>query len=490
MVVNYLARKTILSTITIVLLLGMGTYNPVQAIPGPSQPDSLIPGRVAEKVKSKYDPSQEYAVYLPAEYSDEKPWPVVLIMDPRGRALPALDLFREGAEKLGYILLSSYNTRSDGPEEPNVKALNAMINDALNHFSANQNRIYLAGFSGTTRLSWPYGYQLDPYVAGVIGFGAGPAPTFFFSIEVPREGIAFSYYGGSGYHDFNYFELLQFEKSLVETDFPYVQNFYEGPHRWAPKEICTDAMHWMELRAMAEGLRTKDQAFIDQYKTALMKEAAQLEEENKLYEAYRLYDRIQRSFTALSDISRAEDRMKDLERSRSVKRAIKTLENGIGRYQRFKKEFSNYLKIFRTANPVPDVDEIINVLNVRDLMEEASDSTHPYRARTAQVILENIYVRFSFYETRDLLENDDAARAVPLLKVSELIKPNYPRNCLQYARVYAQMEAFDKSMDALQCLQEKRMLSLQFIENDPYLKNLSDYGPFIELKKMLESDRQ
>lgn len=490
MKIDCLAKKSILPIITTFLLLGIVNPNTLQAIATHSQPDSLVPGRVIQKVKSTYDSSQEYAVYLPSDYSDKKQWPVVMVMDPRGRALMALDLFREGAEKLGYILLSSYNTMSDGPEEPNVKALNAMINDAFEQFSSNQKRVYLAGFSGTTRLSWPYGYQLDPYVAGLIGFGAGPAPTFFFSITIPQKGIAFSYYGGSGYYDFNYFELLQFEKSLAQTNFPYVHNFYEGPHRWAPKEICTDALYWMELRAMTEGLRTKDQAFIDHYKADLMKQAEQLEEKNKLYEAYRLYDRIRRSFASLADISRAEERMKDLERSRTVKRTIETLEEGVERYQGFKKEFFNYLKIYRTANPVPDVDEIINVLNIRDLLEEASDSTHPYRARTARVILENIYVRASFYETRDLLKKEDPRRTIPLLEVADLIKPNNPRNCFQYARVYAQMEAFDKSMDALKCLQEKGILSLQFIETDPYLKNLSAYGPFIELKKMLESERE
>ena len=75
-------------------------------------------------------------------------------MDPRGRALVPLSLFKDAAERLGYILLSSYNTVSDGAAEPNVRALDAMLQEAQEHFAVDERRIYLAGFSGTARMSW------------------------------------------------------------------------------------------------------------------------------------------------------------------------------------------------------------------------------------------------------------------------------------------------------------------------------------------------
>ena len=55
-------------------------------------------------------------------------------MDPRGRALNPLQSLRGAAERLGYILISSYNTVSDGAIEPNEVAVAAFL-DRLIPFS-------------------------------------------------------------------------------------------------------------------------------------------------------------------------------------------------------------------------------------------------------------------------------------------------------------------------------------------------------------------
>ena len=49
-------------------------------------------------------PVQTYALYLPAGYTPEKRWPIVFVLDPRGRARTAADLFVPGAERFGYVV--------------------------------------------------------------------------------------------------------------------------------------------------------------------------------------------------------------------------------------------------------------------------------------------------------------------------------------------------------------------------------------------------
>ena len=75
----------------------------------------LVPG-----VESEVDPTQTYTLYLPRAFDASKKWPVLLIFDPRGRSVLAAELFREAADTHGWILVSSDNTRSDGPMEPNL----------------------------------------------------------------------------------------------------------------------------------------------------------------------------------------------------------------------------------------------------------------------------------------------------------------------------------------------------------------------------------
>src|SRR6266446_10869238 len=86
-----------------------------------------FPGLLEERVKSATDTSQTFALYLPPGYSTERRWPVLFVLDPRGRALLGLKRFQDGAARLGWVVLSSYNTLSDGPPEPNVAAVNAML---------------------------------------------------------------------------------------------------------------------------------------------------------------------------------------------------------------------------------------------------------------------------------------------------------------------------------------------------------------------------
>src|SRR2546426_10166374 len=81
--------------------------------------EPLPHGEVVGRISCKTDPTQTYALYLPSTYTAEKQWPVLVLMDPRGRAMVPMELFRNAAEKRGYVLMSSYDTSSDGPWEPN-----------------------------------------------------------------------------------------------------------------------------------------------------------------------------------------------------------------------------------------------------------------------------------------------------------------------------------------------------------------------------------
>src|SRR5947208_14494015 len=87
----------------------------------------VTPGRLEERVPSSTDTSQAFALYLPPGYTAERRWPVLFVLDPRGRALLARDLFRDAAARLGWVAMSSYNTRSDALVDPNLSAMDAML---------------------------------------------------------------------------------------------------------------------------------------------------------------------------------------------------------------------------------------------------------------------------------------------------------------------------------------------------------------------------
>ena len=76
-------------------------------------PETFPKGQVVEKVVVARAPGQSYALYLPSTYTSDRFWPVLYMLDARGNALVPLERFREAAERFGWILVSSYNSRSD-----------------------------------------------------------------------------------------------------------------------------------------------------------------------------------------------------------------------------------------------------------------------------------------------------------------------------------------------------------------------------------------
>ena len=132
---------------------------PLQRRPLPglrrNQPRRLDPIRrtLFPRIVSGRDAGQAYSLLLPLDYSPTRRYPLVLILDSRGDALVPLARFGPPAARLGFVVMSSYNSASDGPVEPNIGAVNTMLGDAWRALSIDTTRVYLVGFSGTARFS-------------------------------------------------------------------------------------------------------------------------------------------------------------------------------------------------------------------------------------------------------------------------------------------------------------------------------------------------
>src|SRR5688572_11599284 len=77
------------------------------------------------------DGAHTYALYLPEGYDPDAAWPVLLVMDPRGRAVMAAEPFFAAADTYGWVVASSYDTRSDvmSGQDPNGPAVAAVLGD-------------------------------------------------------------------------------------------------------------------------------------------------------------------------------------------------------------------------------------------------------------------------------------------------------------------------------------------------------------------------
>src|SRR6185295_15275165 len=76
-------------------------------------------GEITDPIVCTANPKRSYALYLPKAYTADRSWPILYVYDPRKRGKLAAELFREVAERRGFIVASSNDTESDNPDAPN-----------------------------------------------------------------------------------------------------------------------------------------------------------------------------------------------------------------------------------------------------------------------------------------------------------------------------------------------------------------------------------
>src|SRR5205085_6153782 len=109
------------------------------------QAQSRLPtGQVIEQVVCQSDAKQSYALYLPTRYTAERNWPIIYGFDPGGRGLRPVELFKEVAERYGYIVVGSNNSRN-GPNVPLGEIIKTFWTDTHERFALDEKRVYATG---------------------------------------------------------------------------------------------------------------------------------------------------------------------------------------------------------------------------------------------------------------------------------------------------------------------------------------------------------
>ena len=384
-------------------------------------------GHLQERVAAASDPSQSYALYLPPGYSTARTWPVLFVLDPRGRALLSERLFEDAAARLGWIVMSSYNTLSDGPPEPNVAAMNAMLASAQG-LASDPSRLYLAGFSGTARVALRFAAMLRGHVAGVVavggalGFGLGETELSFGGDS------AFAVFGAAGTGDFNYEEVFDMGDRLRALRVPHRIAAFDGPHSWPPASLCGDALEWLELRAMLSGLRPLDSSMVRTRLASELARAAELAAEGHGAEALRLNDAIARDYARWPEARAALDRAAALRNDARVARYESEAHRLAALDQRKGLELQRTLALERAQREPSALEKLMSRLRIAEL-QKAVDHGDSLEAPSARRQLARVFVWLAFYEPRDYLANGAPMRALRMFEAAASIGPIQGEGC-------------------------------------------------------------
>jgi dienelactone hydrolase len=289
-------------------------------VAAPAQTNDLPVGRIVDDVRCLADASQGYALYLPSNMTRDRTWSVVIGLHPGARGRAMVEKFQAGAERYGYILAGSNNSRN-GPMQPSIDSVAAMAADLSRRFPIDLTRVYLAGMSGGARVALHVAIGSGK-IAGVIASSAGYADS------VPRRTVPFPIFATAGTEDFNNLELRRLDRALTT---PHRLVVFDGGHTLPPDAVALQALEWLEAQAMHDGRRTRDPALIAQF---VAKGRADADAATEPLERARRLDALARSLEGMTDVSAIAAEAAALFARKVVKTAIRKEEDDVAEEQR------------------------------------------------------------------------------------------------------------------------------------------------------------
>jgi predicted esterase len=277
--------------------------------------DGIAPGALVERVPCAGDARESYALYLPSRYAPARPAPILYCFDPRARGVEAVARFRAAAERYGWAVVGS-NASRNGIAVGDI--VGRLWEDTHRRLVLDERRVYTAGFSGGARVASGIAVSSRGLVAGVIAFGAG-LPS---GARVRRD-APFAFFGGAGTEDFNLLELRELVPELEAASIPHRLETFDGGHEWAPPELCTLAVEWMELAAMRAGARGRDDALVGEWARRDEERARQRESAGAILEAAAAFDSLASDFRGLRETGPYAETAARLRGSRAYKDAVR-----------------------------------------------------------------------------------------------------------------------------------------------------------------------
>lgn len=314
-----------------------------KAQPTTSTLPAIPRGEIVAVQKSRKDPGQSYALYVPSYYVSDKRWPVVYVLDPGARGALPLEKMKFAAELYGFILAGSNNSRN-GPWQPEAEAAQAMWNDTHEWMAIDDDRVYFAGLSGGARTAALLA-QGCKCAQGVFLNGAG-----FSAGSAPGKEDNFAVFATVGSGDFNYGEMMALDASLNELGKSHFLRRFDGPHQWAPPEVWEEGFAWMELLAMKNNSRPPDEPLVIREISKAVKRAEDLEHSGAFYWALQDYRGISALFNGLADTRFINERLAALEKSDAVAEAKETEEKEIDEERRSETDVMQKAELLR--NPI------------------------------------------------------------------------------------------------------------------------------------------
>jgi predicted esterase len=357
-----------------------------QAAATGANPEVFPVGIVIPRVAALAKPEQSYALYLPSQYSLGKFWPIVYAFDPGARGKTPVELMKDAAERYGYIVVGSNNSRN-GSWKIEAEAAQAMLLDTQERLAIDVHRAYFAGFSGGARVAARLA-QLCKCAAGLLLNGAGFQPGDSGS---PDRTVAV--FAAVGIYDFNYSEIVRMDDTLEKLHYAHFLRAFDGPHQWAPSDAMAEALAWFRMQAMKSSRDSRDDSFITAFAAQEADRAHAFEQSGQVYFSWKEYRQAAEAIAGLADNADLRGKAEVLEKDKTVREGVKREKQEFDEQDQLTRDISSGLAALRESQSDHAQIRTDTGRRIFDLRDRAEHEKRAERLRVLKRALAGVMVQ-------------------------------------------------------------------------------------------------
>jgi predicted esterase len=448
--------------------------------PAPADASAQLPqpGKIMPAVQVTGRPGQSYALYVPSDYTAAGRWPIIYAFDPAARGAAPLELMKSAAERYGFVLAGSNNSRN-GDAKLESEAADAMWSGTHATLAIDDRRVYFAGLSGGARLSAQLA-QSCKCASGVFlssaGFGGMP----------PSREMPFWVFSTTGMADFNYGELVELDARLEQLGVRHYLRRFNGSHEWAPSAVWEELLGWTAVEEMREFKRERDKKLIEAELTRALDRLKKREDAGEVYYALGEARATIAEFDGLADVSAVRERVNALDKDPKARAGAKAENSQIQRQHAIENDV-----VSLTSGAAESRDEqspaiSAATMRVARLREASLKEKNPETRQATERALHGVFVGLiETGEGRVRLKDYRAARLYFTLAIEAQPKSAWPH--LSLARCHAESGSNRLALGELAVALKKGVSAADL---DKYVRGNAVFGALAsspEYRKMLET---
>lgn len=385
-------------------------------------------GKVIEQVKCGKDASISYSLYLPSKYDTAGSFPVIVFLDAEARGKLAVSRLKKVAEKLGFIVVGSLDSKNGLTPDRYEYIANTIFDDIKNTLAINSKRIYTAGFSGGSRQAMLLALKRND-IAGVIGCSAGMPQ---WNEQLPAT---FFYVGMAGYSDFNFGEMVSLQRQLFNSPLPHQFIYRQGRHEMPSSLDFERAVTLLQINAMATNAADRNDSTINYFIRLNENNISELKKKNMLYDVYENYSLLAKQLEGITNTSSYKAKIDELTKSKSFLTLRDQDDKSLIKESELQKSYSQAMN-----------DKGIDwwKLQISSLHQNSKDLSSPYNALMSSRLL--AYIALMAHMNYDAAVKQNLAdRQKMLLDIKVLAEPAVPMGyyllSVYYSRTGNQQES-------------------------------------------------